>query len=30
MTDWDLCALLLSGGMFFYLIVALLRPEDFS
>lgn len=30
MTDWDLCALLLSGGMFCYLIVALLRPEDFS
>ena len=30
MTGWDLCALLLSGGMFLYLIVALLRPEDFS
>ncbi len=30
MTGWDLWALLLSGGVFCYLIAALLHPEDFS
>lgn len=30
MNGWELAAALLAGGLLIYLVIALLRPEDFS